>query len=472
MKIMNYFKTEKKFQTNFEQNLFTKYLPLILCGGFYAMTIFLFVVGPYDWHISNPVQLYSFLILTMVVLFAGYYIGINTKNKGNGTRLDLNKIIYLSFAVFIILYLFTLYSTTGKFYPDIIMGLLDSGRAYRLSHAPLSNFGKIIYYISILLSPVTVFLIPTTYLYFKSLNIYAKIFGISAIILTLCLGISQGIINTYANTVFLFSFVWIIYLFSTKNKKGIKHFLLGLFILVIVVSSFFLYYKTVMSNRLKADTEKPNIMIKDHSKAGPSINNTIQETEDIFNESAQFSIGTLKEKSIYSWLPDEVEGSLNHLTSYLTHGYKGLSLAMEEQFTSSYGLGFSDFFRHNFLKLTNQSDKEDYYYGRTYMGKIEKTGWVTGEVWSSFFIYPASDIGFIGTIILVFLIGFVFAKSWKDTIVSNNLFASMVFLQCCIIVCFFSANNLTFQMGGTFISTIVMMVLWNRSQINKKEKNR
>ena len=90
-----------------------------------------------------------------------------------------------------------------------------------------------------------------------------------------------------------------------------------------------------------------------------------------------------------NYLNPKLKSTAIYITSYLTHGYNGLGLAMEEKFTSSYGMGFSTFYRHNSLKIIGRSDLEESIYEKTYMHKINERGWFTGLVWSTFFIFPA-----------------------------------------------------------------------------------
>ena len=136
-------------------------------------------------------------------------------------------------------------------------------------------------------------------------------------------------------------------------------------------------------------------------------------------------------------------------------------MAMEEDFTSSYGFGFSEFLRHNISKLHPDSEFENKMYQRTYMGKIaQHYGWETGPVWSSFFIFPASDITFPGTVFLVLLIGYLFGLSWKDTLEGNNPLAAVVFFGFVTMIFFFSANNQMFQGGENFVAFVSCIILW------------
>ena len=476
-KIQQFFKSDKAIESDIQYKGITKYMPLIVCGGFFLLTIFLFIFGPYDWHITNSKKLYIFLFSAFFSLVLGYMFASLQKRKVKETKYNVNNIILISFIFFIAIYICNTYSTTGKFYPDIIRGIFDSGTAYRISHSALSKFGIIVTYASIIISPIVAFLTPLFFLYFKSLSKCSRVLGIITLILNLTLGIAQGIINSYATFVFQTSLFLLLYLLSLPKKK-IKSKIVLLVIIVTLLASFLGYYKVVMGNRLVADATAP--VEDDSSVQTPSVkpdkeensnnNNDSKHNVELFNGSAVFLTATVKDKYFLSFLPESVLGPTNHIISYITHGYKGLSLAMDEEFTTSYGLGFSDFFRHNFLKVIGKTNLEEKIYARTYMAKIENKGWSTGGVWSSFFIYPASDIGFPLTILLVFFIGIIFNIAWRDTLESKNIFAAVIFYNMCLMICFFSANNILFQGGGTFLTMVVSGLLWIYTRFKKENK--
>lgn len=454
MKMMKFFTNNKTIETNFNYNFITKIFPIIICGGIFLLSIFLFAFGPYDWNLSNPVKTYTFLILCAIFLFVGYFLGIRKNIKEKKFSIDLNKLVYISFVASIIVYFTTVWVTTGNLFPNVITGIVDSGNAYNNSHVVNVNLLQYVTYFSIIMSPITCFITPITLLYFKNLNKISKTMGITIIILNLLLGISQGVVNSVFMFIFQIALILIIILVSkwetiSKKQKW------GIFItLILGIIVFVLYYSIVMSNRLEYDITGSNPEYENGSGAEINIDGS-------FEASGQFVAGTLKDQYFLSFLPDSIESKVNHLISYVTHGYKGLSYALDESFTSSYGLGFSDFFRHNFLKLIGKAELEEQVYERTYMYKIsERYGWSTGLVWSSFFVFPASDIGFSPTILLIGIIGYVFGMFWNDFLKNKNAFAGILFYNICIMICFFSANNQLFQNGGTCLALGCVFICW------------
>ena len=270
-------------------------------------------------------------------------------------------------------------------------------------------------------------------------------------------------------------------LFSCNEKSPKKRtaYRIKLILLILIIClTFVLYYTNSMNNRIATDIQlgatdssSPDDF-EDLIAQKPKVNQ--EAIADTMNTYSSFSVGTSRQSAFWDTIiPERLKPTVNFLISYFCHGYNGLSLAMDEDFTSSFGLGFSDFIRHNFARFFGGTDFENTIYQRTYMAKIEKYGWTTGLMWSSFFIFPASDISFPGTILLVFLIGYLFGLSWKDTITTENPFACAALLSFCTMIFYFSANNQMFQTGENCLAFCVILFAWilSRTIHYKKAKD-
>ena len=450
----------------------TRFAPLLVVGGFFVVTILLFAFGPLDWHLKNPLKLYGFLIACVLALTGGYLLAVfKTKNPTKTSKFSIEKLLIIGAVVYLIMYIPTVYITTGKFYPDIYTGITNTGLAYKTSKLFNETASPIILYIRMLISPVMIFVTPIAIYFISKLSKTARVLGIGVIVLTTCLGIAQGINKNVADiTAQLVLALLIVFLAGngeTRKKVWAYRFKILAIILVICLL-FMLYYANGMTNRVSSDLENdPNL--KDKLDAENKDEDEL--LTDALSATAQFSFGTPKEDYFLNKiLPDRAVSIVSFLSSYLSHGYKGLSFALDEDFTSTYGLGFSDFFRHNFLKVVGMGDAEDEVKAQTYYGKIGKYGWPTGAVWSSFFVYPASDIGFIATILLVAVIGFLFGLSWKHALTTQNPFALTSFFGFSTMIFYFSANNQMFQGGENFIGFIAMLVLWALTHIYYQKK--
>lgn len=441
-----------------------RYIPLIVCGGFFLLTILNFAFGPLDWNIKNPLKLYSFLIACVFSLTAGYLVAV-VKGRTPTVRvgIDVNKLQILCIIISLAIYIPTVYTRTGKFYPDIYTGLTNTGVAYRTSKFHAENSSQLFEYIRFLLGPFLIMVTPVTLFFMPKLSKATKILGVIVIILTTMIGISQGM-NKYCADMTAQIIIYLALLFFSKKEKGqnLKHKLKTLLLMILVVGLFFGYYASTMRNRVSYDcTADSNVTLSDEA------------TNKAMVQNSKMSHATVREDYIlFRYLPDKIKSAGTFLASYVSHGYKGLSIAMDREFTSTYGLGFSQFFRHNILKPFGGQPLEEKIEKRTYADKTRAEAWYTGEIWSTFFVFPASDIGFPGTVLLVFFIGYLWALSWKDALISHNPFAVATFLNLCFMVIYFSANNQLFQGGESFIGFTVVFAAWliTRWQAMKKGK--
>lgn len=481
---------------------FIRFVPLVLSGGFFLVTILLHAFGPTDWKITNPGKLYPFLLLCAVSLSGGYTLAV-FKGKTASRRMELNngRILTVGALVFLALFFPLCYVTTGKWFPDVYLGITNTGAAYQLAKYYSATGPKFFFYLRILLSPFIFIVMPMTLFFFPKLTRPQKVLGISVIVLNVALGVAQGVNKHVADICMQLVLVLAILLFSagkrTRKENAVYCFKLVTLILVICVS-FVLYYSNTMSNRIATDIvtqQKPGVSTPtDNDSQGGNAekpgHSEGMKPEDIFlqqpqvdqqtiqnamNGYANFSVGEARESAFWdAVIPERLKPIINYMISYFCHGYNGLSYAMDQEFTSSFGLGFSDFIRHNFARFFGGADLEEAVYQRTYMAKLEKLGWKTGLMWSSFFIYPASDISFLGTVVLVFLIGYLFGLSWKDTVETQNPFACAAFFGFTTMVFYFSANNQMFQSGESCVAFCVILAAWIASRfiIKRREKQK
>lgn len=451
----------------------TRFSPLLVVGGFFVATILLFAFGPLDWHLKNSLKLYSFLAACVLALSGGYLLAVyKTKTPEKKSLINIEKLLILGVIVYLALYIPTVYITTGKFFPDIYTGITNTGLAYQTNKLLNETASPLVLYIRMLLSPAMIFVTPITIYFLPKLSKKGKILGILVIVLTTFLGIAQGINKNVADiTAQLVLALVILFLGqSGETKKKIwANRVKILSVILAVCLLFVLYYANSMTNRVTNDLQNDPALKEEVGNKGDELKE--EEITDALNSVAQFSFATQKENYFLDKiLPARAVSIVSFLSSYLSHGYNGLSLAMEEDFTSTYGLGFSDFFRHNFLKVVGQTEIEDNIKDQTYYGKIVDEGWPTGVVWASFFVYPASDIGFIATILLVALIGFFLGLSWKHALTTQNPFALASFFGFSTMIFYFSANNQMFQGGENFIGFIAMLLLWAVTHIYYQKK--
>jgi len=165
-------------------------------------------------------------------------------------------------------------------------------------------------------------------------------------------------------------------------------------------------------------------------------------------------------------MPDAARSIVLGIDIYVTHGYQALSLALQEPFVPMFGIGSSMFLTRQVSRVTGNALLGE----MSYPARIEKHGWDALRLWSSIYPWIASDVSFPGTILVLFLIGRLFALSWLDTLRGTNPFAVVIFAQFLIMLFYFPANNQLLQSGEGFTGFWVTLFIWLRTRSRSSRK--
>ena len=162
------------------------------------------------------------------------------------------------------------------------------------------------------------------------------------------------------------------------------------------------------------------------------------------------------EHFIFKIFGDEIGFSLSVLTSYLSQGYYGLSLSMQEPFQWTYFIGNSyslTVFMQRFLGVP--VDFHDTYPYRAALN----SGWDDAK-WSTVFSWFAGDFTFLGTLFLFALVAFLYAKVWKEAYYYKNPIAIVIFSMLTIALLYIPSNNQLMHTPGSIIAIVFFISLW------------
>jgi hypothetical protein len=132
-----------------------------------------------------------------------------------------------------------------------------------------------------------------------------------------------------------------------------------------------------------------------------------------------------------------MQSTVGRGSSYLSEGYYGLSLALEEPFQWSYGVGHSLFWIGVVQHVTGFNATN-----LTYPARVDAhSGWNMDKRWDSVYPWLASDVTFPGTLLLMFLIGRLLASVWIDTQSGKNPYALPLFVITMLIILYFPVSD-------------------------------
>jgi hypothetical protein len=160
---------------------------------------------------------------------------------------------------------------------------------------------------------------------------------------------------------------------------------------------------------------------------------------------------------LFSILGDSLGLATSLFVGYLSQGYYGLSLCLQLPFEWTYGLGNSfalASYAEQYLGVASVADN-------TYPSRMEAYfGWPAKMYWHTFFPWVASDLTFIGAIILMYLIGRSYARSFIDGVVFESPLGICVFYFISTLMIYLPANNQLMQTREMMIGTLVLVITW------------
>ena len=106
-----------------------------------------------------------------------------------------------------------------------------------------------------------------------------------------------------------------------------------------------------------------------------------------------------------------------------------------------------------------------------------QTGWPALEYWSTIFTWLASDMTFLGAILFLSILIFIWAKSWREAIVFKNPLSIVLFCNLGILWIFVPQNNQLMQTLESTVATILLVLIWlifhkyfnNIKEVNKEK---
>jgi hypothetical protein len=417
-------------------NIFIRLAPILILMTFYLATIIVFEFGPHNWPVTNKLELYSYLFVAYLFMFIGFLISV--RNKKVRVRTENLQIFKLFLLLFVVVLPITAYGRTGSFIPNIFNAQLDFGAAYYESQQYRIAWPE---YIRILLSPALFAAIPLGIYFWGKLKFNVKVIYIIGIFYYLSIDISRGTNKSIAEFILIVIILGFLNVFiknkntfsnntSLKklviNKKSLRNSIITILVSIALLIIFFNLFTLFISSR----------------------------TTSLYNPfSATY---TDLDNILLSFLAtDNQKFGMAALMSYLSQGYYGLSLALDKPFYFTGGIGYSTFLLNNFSDLGFEQIKYN-----TYALRLAEDNWPTGQVWSSFFVWPASDITFYGVLILMFTIGYILGSTWISSLIGNDYASVVLFSLFCILAFYIPMNNQLFQSGELFICTWFWIGYW------------
>ena len=426
-----------------------RYFLFYLCS-----TVFLCFFGPIHFNLRNPWLLLLYLTLYHIALWLGYKVA--TKN-------DIRKYPYLEKAEFgnndsrfmsviiivgIVVALMLLVLVCGTANPvDIISKVIEGivSPSVRYDHAfeeSMLRGSGIASFIITLGMPFTIMALILSIFFFSRLSVLYKILTFVLYFVHLCYCLTQGANEGIFDVAI---YIGVTLFLKIQSKKADSHrprmdkkmkiiLVVAVAALVIIALSFF-------------------------------TNNIIGRTQ------ANFAFGTLgenyydKDAFINRFVPKGLFVTFVYLTVYLCEGYYGMSLATTLDWVPNWGMGFSPFIRNNFSDLLGID-----LFQNSYQVRIgENYEWGALRNFHTAYTFWANDVSFVGVILIMFILGYVFCKCYRASVLRQSKSAIVMMPLLVTMLFYLPANNKVFVQPASMLLMIYLAVYELLKGFSKKE---
>lgn len=410
-------------------------LPLYVAVSYLGTTIALFYWGPFDWPINNSATLALFLSAAMVSMVVGFDLGSRLPAPGQQLR-AWRLCARLGALASIALLAPSTWAYTGKWPWEIGSVLSNQGVAYSEMLAALeTNESGIRPYVALIravFAPFVFCVIPFYILHWKDLR-----------------SSDVALLVLHVVSILVFSFM------RGTDRETVD-------LLLIIGGSLFILVarRMLKTQRLPfRPTRAAAFILASAVLLTSSLALFFDRKESRMGGDDAFCVG---ERVACSSRPANQPAVMakfsfagEMLTAYMSQGYYGLSLALQEEFSWTYGLGHSPFLMGSVGTLVDESLND-----RGYLAKINMAGWDTKAQWSTMFPWLASDLSFPMVPLAMAFLSLLWGSSWKSSVVRESDSGALIFLLCCISTLYIPANNQIAQTIDSYFSAVFWLVLW------------
>jgi len=427
----------------------TTRLPLWIVFGYVVATFLLFLGWPIDWPIytfANWIRLVAYVSLCLTV------VGLAAHRGSAGPTRLVTPLPYLSVllplgavaAALLLIPSSVVY--TGLHPWELLEALKDQGAAYRRTQMQLfltSGQRDNIVAVRTLIAPLTYAILPLGIIRWRSIGWIGRMSVVVIVANAIIFAILRGTDKELAD---LFV-VGIAAAFVSAGRaiamgQGGGELVRRSWKLAAIAIIFLLFAQSLFTDRKQQ-----------------RLGGYVSRTSVCANNSR---ICADLDNPLISWLPVRQRFGLTVFILSTCSGYYGLELAMEKPFDTSFGLGHSPATLSVYEAVTGDTTLHK----RTYTYRNGADGWSEENYWSTLIAWIANDVGFLGAVFVLALIGFMWGKWWREAAAGMSDPAAVLFTLSTTMIFYLPANDqvLASYEGYTIFVAWLAIWLWHRSR--------
>lgn len=392
-------------------------IPFSVINILQIITLLLYFLGPINYFYGEKsIELLTLVLFFILSMNLGYFSARRIYVR-DGNH-DYRKFIRWCIIIGLIVSPLTFMYRVGGLNLNVTVGDL-----YSLARENKTD-SVYLEYLRMLLSPFLFGLFPLLITYWNKISTKTKVFSLVVVTINLIVSIASGINQGLFLLIIIFFGLYTVNL-KFKDIINVKNTIVALVFSMFIIFALNFFVEGQMT------------------RSGSAAISGISYTQ---NYESDYDISDGKIKVLYS-----------ALTSYLTQGYRAFDLALELPFKTTFGVGHSSFLSRQVDRIFDTRISDN-----TYPARIERFGWDRYVFWSSFYLWWASDIHYIGVIVLMFVIGFVF-RMVENSIKNEKSYRLIILYSYFLVMLFYlSANNQIFQSGESYIGFMFFFILFLR----------
>jgi hypothetical protein len=417
--------------------LFKLHAPIFGVLIYVLSTILIFWYGPIEWPVENPFELALFQLFVILFIVLGYFSFSVRRIKLN-LGPNFKNFFYVGVVFTIAIQIPITLTYTNKFPWEALQSIFDQKATYEEMLAQVADLQGTRFFVPLFRSLIMPFFYASLAYGILNFSKLSQVKRLMLVILILCpidLSVLRGTDKEIFDIFIICGGLGLISFWRTNlNHEGrlrvpvrsILSILIIVLILSVALLIIFSQRKYERMGSADAFCFVDGLICADYSGA------------------------------IISSLPNFVQFGLSMVTFYLANGYYGLSLALSQPYEFSYGIGHSS----ALLSLAERISGNTLAFDSTLISKLSEAGWDHKYYWATFFPWVASDVGFLGSLVVLGIISRWFRQAWLDAVYAKNDAAAVVFVLLCVLFFYLPANNQITQTFDLYFSFLIFMCLW------------
>lgn len=452
------------------RDLVLRALPGALFTAYLATTALFFFVGPWRYPLDDIGELVAFLVAVHLAFAVGAFLGARRPGRASRWRLDVGRAAVVCLAVDFALLFPTSALNTGSWVPNPWAAFGRLGDAYLESLRLRAEAVPYVNYLRILVAPFLAAAWPLGVVYWRRIGRAGRVLMVASVVGTLALYAAMGANMAAGHWMALFP--WLVLagaLSGTLSLRG-RAWLRPAAVLAASIALFAFFFAATMNARhgsFAVHGQLPGIdaVLRDEKPAaseGPAASEeTPAATErpvghETTPPAAEGAAGGEEAVAAAGEEPARAAVAARGLVGYLTQGYYAVYLSLDEPWVPTWGVGHSVFLSRQAARMTGDPSLPE----RSYPERIEARGWNAYGYWATIYPWIASDVSFPGTVVVLFLVGWVLSAVWADSLTGENPFAVAFLGQMLIMLYYVPAHNKTMHSGEGVVAFAVLGLAW------------